>query len=74
MKKTKIYKSQFLNRNNLEEIEPFFIIHRAENQREARYDAKWYFYTYWNDKNEPIKRDKLRKLLLIKSRVTKARK
>lgn len=52
IKKQHIYKSTFLNKTDLTEVEPFYIVHKAINKTHAKQDAIYYFRRYWvMDKN-----------------------
>lgn len=68
MIKLHTYKSSFFDKTNLELIEPFYIVHKAQNKQDANFNAKWYFENYWYQKQQPQKKAALLKKLLITNR------
>ena len=50
MRKDKIFTSYFLDKNFFQ-IEPFYVIHRAKNVKDATDGAKSFYYHYLKNKN-----------------------
>jgi hypothetical protein len=50
MKKTHIYRSFYFVAN--EPIEPIYIVHKAENIKNANYNAKSYIRQYYDDRRK----------------------
>jgi hypothetical protein len=48
--KTNVYKSIYLNKKTGIEIPPFYIIHKAENIKQANQGAASYLLSYYRDK------------------------
>jgi hypothetical protein len=44
-----VYKSIFLDKN-LHEVEPFYIIHKSENMKQANINAQMYYESYISQK------------------------
>lgn len=66
MKKTHIYRSYYFVAN--EPIEPIYIVHKAENIKNADYNAKFYIHQYYNDRKKSTKfLNTLMKTLSIKT-------
>jgi hypothetical protein len=66
MKRYHVYKTYFFIKK--ENVEPFYIIHKAENINQANEGAKMYFAGYLGQKPiGTIKKNLLNKLLKVKS-------
>jgi len=48
--KTNVYKSIYINKKTGIEIPPFYIIHKAENIKQANQAAASWLYSYYKDK------------------------
>jgi hypothetical protein len=61
MIKTNVYKSIFLD-SNLIEIEPYYVIHKSENLKQANINAKSYYNSYISQsKKSSMQKNKLYK-------------
>ena len=71
MIKDKIYTSYFLNKNYFQ-IEPFYVIHRAKNIKNASESAKSFYYHYLKNKNRgAIQINQLMKKIKIFHKINK---
>jgi hypothetical protein len=67
MTKQHTYQSFYFIGN--EPIEPIYIVHKAKNIKDANYNAKWYVYQYYADRNKSsMFLNRLNNTVVIKTR------